>query len=77
MPKETRLVMFFGSTISRLHFSVSFSVLVSVEKIHQLPQTVNVTFHALFEARVTKEPPGGDSHAEQTGMLFGNFEFNP
>ena len=21
--------------------------------------------------------PGGDSHAEQTGMLVGNFEFNP
>ena len=21
--------------------------------------------------------PGGDSHMEQTGMLIGNFEFNP
>ena len=22
-------------------------------------------------------PPGGDSHMEQTGMFVGNFEFNP
>ena len=59
-------MMFFGSTISRLHFSVSFSVLVSVEKIHQLPQTVNVTFHALFEARVIKEPACFEIMANET-----------
>ena len=25
----------------------------------------------------TLEPRGGDSYMEQTGMLVGNFEFNP
>ena len=41
-----------------------------------------LTFHKLFYFMIGSSlkafgPGGGDSHAEQTGMLVGNFEFNP
>ena len=30
-----------------------------------------------FEIQARDISPGGDSHMKQTGMLVGNFEFNP
>ena len=42
--------------------------------------TMNTTdpFLAVTQTRLpVAVPPGGDSHMKQTGMLVGNFEFNP
>ena len=36
---------------------------------------VVLTFKSVDE--ILKWLPGGDSHMKQTGMLVGNFEFNP
>ena len=37
--------------------------------------------HLLYDVEImwrkTINPRGGDSHMKQTGMLVGNFEFNP
>ena len=34
-------------------------------------------WHITFTECIYIYPQGGDSHMEQTGMLVGNFEFNP
>ena len=38
---------------------------------------LSIRFSDSFETVLAKFIPGGDSHMEQTGMLVGNFEFNP
>ena len=43
------------------------------ELFNTLKKETNLFFDSMLQAL----PPGGDSHMKQTGILVGNFEFNP
>ena len=45
----------------------------------QIGNNINIllSFCCAVEQGMRSEPGGGDSHMKQTGMLVGNFEFNP
>ena len=56
---------------------LKMSLIITVLKYNVLGEFVPTKKWEMQTSVVEYLPQGGDSHMKQTGMLVGNFEFNP
>ena len=55
-----------------------FSIFINHQIVDKKNLKLDLLFKQAFISAISVcSPGGGDSHMKQTGMLVGNFEFNP